>query len=122
MPTRTSTAPACAVAPRRVLTDVVALVRFALQQDEDAGPVPRDGRSALQGMAGTSGTGRQRFTDEQRWWLDAIKDTIAESFAAEHVELRPLAYVQHGGAGRAYQVFGEQLEPLLDEMNRELVA
>jgi hypothetical protein len=30
--------------------------------------------------------------------------------------------VQRGGLGNAWQLFGEELEPLLGELNRELVA
>lgn len=29
---------------------------------------------------------------------------------------------QRGGLGKAWQLFGEELKPLLDELNRELVA
>jgi len=29
---------------------------------------------------------------------------------------------RHGGLGKAYSVFGNDLQPLLDELNQELVA
>jgi type I restriction enzyme R subunit len=108
-------------APRRVLTDIVALVRFALQQDEALVPFPEtvEGRYR-EWLAHQEASGR-RFTAEQRWWLDAIKDTIAKSFAAD-IETLELEYASRGGAGRAWQVFGPALEPLLEELNRELVA
>ncbi|MBA3380625.1 MAG: hypothetical protein H0T97_01985, partial [Actinobacteria bacterium] len=31
-------------------------------------------------------------------------------------------FIQHGGLGRAGQVFGSQLTPLLDELNEALVV
>jgi type I restriction enzyme R subunit len=107
--------------PRKVMTDIVALVRFALQQDEALVPFPETVEARYQEWLAHQEASGRRFTDEQRWWLDAIKDTIAKSFAAD-VETLELEYAQRGGAGRAYQVFGAALEPLLEELNRELVA
>jgi type I restriction enzyme R subunit len=31
-------------------------------------------------------------------------------------------FVQHGGLGKAYELFGEQLAPLLDELTEVLAA
>jgi hypothetical protein len=35
--------------------------------------------------------------------------------------LESLPFSQKGGLGRAYQLFGERLQPLLDELNEVLV-
>ena len=61
-------------------------------------------------------------TQEQRRWLELIRDQIAASveITAEAFDYAPLA--QHGGLGKAYQVFGEALEPLLEELNEVLAA
>ena len=107
---------------RRILTDVVALVRFALQQDEALVPFPDAVASRYREWLERQEALGRHFTDEQRWWLDAIKDAIAASFAVELESFDYAPFVQRGGAGRAYQVFGAQFESLLEELNRELVA
>jgi type I restriction enzyme R subunit len=42
------------------------------------------------------------------------------SIETEDLELSP--FNQQGGLGKAYQVFGEQLPKLLDELNEVLAA
>jgi type I restriction enzyme R subunit len=85
-------------------------------------PVPDTVEARYQDWLARQESAGRRFTDEQRWWLGAIKDAIAGSFAIELTAFDLAPFVQRGGAGRAYQVFGEALEPLMEELNRELVA
>jgi type I restriction enzyme R subunit len=104
------------------VTDVVALVRFALHRDDALVPYKEtvDGRYerwiSQQERAGVT------FSAEQRLWLDLIKDQIAASMAIEMDDFEYAPFAQKGGAGRAYQVFGERLEPLLNELNEVLAA
>ena len=62
------------------------------------------------------------FTSQQRQWLDAIKDHIANSLRVERddLELPPLR--QLGGLGKAHEVFGDELPALLDELKGSLAA
>ncbi len=109
-------------APRSVLTNLVALVRHAIEPDGDlvAYPLTVDERFrswlAQQEQAGTA------FTDEQQTWLNRIKDHLATSLtiAPDDFELEP--FISHGGYGRANTVFDGRLGPLLDELTQELVA
>jgi len=106
----------------RLLTDVVSLVRFALHRDETLVPFRDtvDGRYGRwieqQKLAGV------RFTPEQRQWLELIKDQIAASMGIEMDDFEYAPFAQKGGAGKAYQVFGNRLEPLLNELNEVLAA
>jgi type I restriction enzyme, R subunit len=63
-----------------------------------------------------------RFTPEQRQWLDLIKDQIAASMAIEMDDFEYAPFAQKGGAGKAFQIFGERLHPLLAELNEVLAA
>ena len=109
---------------QRVLTDLVSLVRFALApgrrarrltpsssrerfdawllQQENAG---RDvhARAARAGSSGSATTSRRR-----------------SAITADDFDYTP--FVEHGGLGKAAQVFGDDLTPLLDELNEVLVA
>jgi type I restriction enzyme R subunit len=51
-----------------------------------------------------------------------IRDHIAANLSIEvdHFDLAPFA--QQGGLGRAYQVFGDNLNKTLDELNTVLAA
>ncbi|MGH9131530.1 MAG: type I restriction-modification enzyme R subunit C-terminal domain-containing protein, partial [Acidimicrobiales bacterium] len=108
--------------PGRVLTNIVSLVRFALEQDSALVPFPDvvEGRFAAW-MAGQETAGRA-FTDEQRVWLERIRDHISASLAIGADDLESVPFVQHGGLGKAYELFGEALNPLLDELTEVLAA
>jgi type I restriction enzyme R subunit len=103
-------------------TNLISLVRKALDPDRDlvAYPLTVDERFqswlAQQQQVGTT------FTDEQVTWLVRIKDHLATSLTIgpEDFELEP--FVGHGGYGRASIAFSGRLAPLLDELAQELVA
>ena len=105
-----------------VLTNLVSLVKHALEPGGElvAYPLTVDERFqnwlAQQTQAGTA------FTDEQRTWLTRIKDHLATSLAVapDDFELEP--FVSHGGYGRANGAFNGHLAPLLDQLTQELVA
>ena len=67
-------------------------------------------------------TAGRTFTDEQRVWLGRIRDHIASSLVINAEDFDGVPFVQHGGLGKAYELFGEQLTPLLDELTQVLAA
>ena len=107
---------------QRMLTDIVSLVEFALDQDDELVPFHEkvDERFGawlqMQIQAGAV------FTDEQARWLGWMKDHIAGAMAidASAFELPP--FMEHGGIGKAYAVFGDRLQPLMDELSGALAA
>jgi len=64
----------------------------------------------------------RKFSDEQRQWLEAIRDHIAASFAIEVDDLDYVPFAQRGGLGKASQLFGNQVAGLLNELNEVLAA
>ncbi len=106
----------------KVLADIVSLVRFALRQEGELRPY-REGVSERfeKWMASQESNGR-KFTDDQRQWLEAIRDHIATSLSIEPVDFELVPFDQHGGLGRAQQVFGKELSSLLGELNEVLPA
>ena len=67
----------------------------------------------------TQGMSPQAFTSDQKKWLDAIKDHIASSLAIEQDDLEEVPFNTIGGLGRAYELFGDRLAPILDELNMD---
>jgi type I restriction enzyme R subunit len=105
----------------RVLTDIVSLVRFAVHQQEELHPFQEDVSARFaRWMAQQESNGRT-FTDEQRQWLEAIRDHIGTSLTIEAEDFDYEPFVQRGGLGKAFQVFGNDLQPLLRELNEVLV-
>jgi type I restriction enzyme R subunit len=51
-----------------------------------------------------------------------IKDHITASFHIEVDDLDYTTFDKQGGRGKMYQLFGEEMEPLLNEINEVLVA
>ena len=130
---------------RRILTDLVSLVRYAMHQENELVPYPEkvmanfrawlaqqqtspsplagEGRASPSPLAGEGrGEGAGRFTDEQRWWLEKMAEHIASNLGidAEDFDLSP--FDQRGGLGRVHQLFGPALPTVIEELNAALVA
>jgi type I restriction enzyme R subunit len=55
-------------------------------------------------------------------WLHMIRDHIAASLSIEPDDLELSPFDRKGGLGRFYEVFGDNYEAILHELNIELVA
>lgn len=76
-------------------------------------------RRALIQMATGSG---KTFTADQIAWLNLIRDHIATSLSIEPDDFDYAPFSQRGGLGKADQLFGNDLNRILDELNLKLVA
>jgi type I restriction enzyme R subunit len=110
------------VSAQRLLTDIVSLVRFALHRDSDLVPYAEQVRERFAGwMAQQQNRGR-RFTEEQVRWLEMICDHVATSLEIDIQDFDYSPFAGEGGLGRARRVFGDELRPILDELNEALAA
>lgn len=108
--------------------DLVALVRFALEQQ----PVLEPFADSVQARFDEWLAQKQRgsgvpplgyaFTSDQLAWLHLIRDHIATSLAIEPDDFGYSPFSQRGGLGKAHQLFGDQLMKLLEELNVALAA
>ncbi len=106
----------------RQLADVIALVRHALNPQDVLTPFAATVEERYQRWLTEQEAAGVRFTPEQCKWLDAIKDHIASSLGIEQDDFEYAPFTQLGGLGRVYQVFGNQLPVILDELNERLAA
>jgi len=106
----------------RVFADVVALVRFALGQAGELRPYGEQVRERFERWLARQEAAGKSFTGEQKRWLEAICDHVAASIDIKPEDLEYTPFVERGGLGRAYQLFGPDLSPLLDELNEALAA
>ena len=107
---------------QRILTDLVSLVRFAMQQDNELVPYPeRVAANYKAWLAQQASTGKA-FTPEQLRWLEMIRDHVAANLGVTVEDFDYAPFSLQGGLGRVVQLFGAEWPKVIDEMNRELVA
>ena len=106
----------------RVLTDLVSLVRFALEQEDELVPYPELVDERFRTWLLQQENAGRTFTPPQLAWLERIRDHVAASLAISADDFDYTPFVEHGGIGKAYELFGDELTPLLDELNEALVA
>jgi type I restriction enzyme R subunit len=101
---------------RRVLTDLVTLVRFALHEDEELVPFPERVAEQYHAWLLQQQNAGRDFTPEQLAWLERIRDTIASSLGVSRDDFQYAPFAERGGLGKAVELFGEELDPLLTEL------
>ncbi len=107
---------------KRLLTDIVSLVRFATHRDDELVPYGDQVRARFERwMAQQEHRGRA-FTAEQRRWLEMMRDHIATSLEMTVEDLDYAPFAEAGGRGKAAQVFREKLREVLEELNGVLAA
>jgi type I restriction enzyme R subunit len=107
---------------RRILTDLVSLVRYAMHQENELVPYPERVAANFRAWMAQQQAAGKAFTDEQRWWLEKMAEHIASNLGIEAEDFGYAPFDQRGGLGRVHQVFGAELPKVMDELNRELVA
>lgn len=108
---------------KRLLTDLVSLVRFAMHQDNELVPFPERVIANFKAWIVGAAQGRDEpFTDEQVRWLKMIRDHIAANLTIEIDDFDYAPFSREGGLGKVHQLFGEQLSEILNELNQGLAA
>ena len=102
--------------------DLVPLVRFALAQQPMLEPFAESVGVRFDRWIAQKAAAGAIFSDDQRAWLELIRDHIATSLSIEPEDFEFSPFNQHGGLGRAAQLFGDGLTALLDDLNGALAA
>jgi len=110
------------VGPQRLLTNIISLVRFSIGKSDILEPFSETvNHKFIQWLSQQEELGRT-FTSEQKKWLFLIKDHIATSLSIEIDDFEYSPFNQKGGAFKAYQLFGIELNNILLEMNTVLMT
>lgn len=103
--------------PQKLLTNIISLVRFAMNKADVLEPFPETVNERFQQwLAKQEQLGRE-FTPEQVEWLTMIKDHIATSVTISMEDFDDPPFYGKGGRVKAYQVFEKELEKVLDDLN-----
>ncbi len=104
------------------LTALVALVRKVSGIDEKLIAYEKTIDRNFQNWVFGKQAGAIKFNEEQMQWLRMIKDHVAGSFHIERDDFEMNPFDAAGGLGKMYQLFGEQMEPIIEEINEALAA
>jgi type I restriction enzyme R subunit len=108
--------------PQKLLTNIISLMRFALEKSDVLEPFSdMVDRRFNDWLAQQEGLGK-RFSPEQMEWLTMIKEHIATSLSIGIDDFEMAPFNQRGGAVKIYQLFGQQLNGILEELNERLAA
>jgi len=106
----------------RVNTDLVSLVRYALGISDELVPYPDLVAERFAAWLLQQDNAGRTFTDDQLAYLHMIKSHLAASLTIAQRDLMGAPFSEHGGLGRARQLFGNDLKPLLHELTEALAA
>ena len=108
--------------PAKTLTDVIALVRFALGTEETLAPFSATVLQRYNLWMGREKNAGRIYGPEALGWLDAIREYLATNVEMTLPDMQE-QFAERGGILAARRVFGaERLAPLLDELTQALVA
>ncbi|MGC6328709.1 type I restriction endonuclease subunit R [Rhizorhabdus sp. FW153] len=109
--------------PARVLTDIVALVRYALGQRDTLAPLSADMAGRFNLWLGREKTAGREYGPEQLGWLEAIRDHLAANIdlSLRDLQEQPV-FVERGGVIAARRAFGDRLDKIIEELPDALVA
>ncbi|MCL1666718.1 DEAD/DEAH box helicase family protein [Elizabethkingia ursingii] len=109
--------------PKDELTALVSLIRKVCGIDEELKPFDKTIDENFKKWIFAQNAGQHnRFSTEQMEWLRMIKDHIVSSY---HIELDDLDYTpfdSKGGRGKMYQLFGNEMDSIINELNEALAA
>lgn len=108
--------------PKKELTALVSLIRRITEIDPVLTAYDQTVNRNFQEWVFKKQAGTLKFNEDQMNWLRMIKDYVATSF---HLEIDDLDYTPFdalGGRGRMYQLFGDEMNMVISELNEALAA
>jgi type I restriction enzyme R subunit len=106
----------------RLLTDLISLARHAMGVDAELVSYADQADTRFQNWLMQQQNRGRTFTEEQRGWLELIRDRIVVDLEVRMEDLDDTPFAERGGLGKVWSLFGEDLEVIVAELNRELVA
>lgn len=108
--------------PKKLLTDIISLLRFGIGVSDVLEPYSDIVARKFETWVAQQEAEGHTFTSEQMEWLFMIKDHIASSVSIEMDDFDSVPFNQRGGAVRVYQLFGNELNSIMGELNEVLAA
>ena len=104
------------------LTAIVSLIRKVSGIDKTLTAYDKIVDKNFQNWVFKKQAGVTKFNEEQMQWLRMIKDYVISSFHIEKDDFDLNPFNAQGGLGKMWQLFGQQTEDIINELNEVLVA
>ncbi|MEM4406995.1 MAG: type I restriction-modification enzyme R subunit C-terminal domain-containing protein [Candidatus Methanomethylicaceae archaeon] len=108
--------------PQKLLADIASLVRFAIGESDDLEPFSDTVNQRFASWVVAKEKGGIKFTPTQMEWLMMIKDHIATSLSIKMDDFELAPFYEKGGAMKVYNLFGKELNTILNELNEALAV
>ncbi len=109
--------------PKEELMALVSLIRHICAIDAELTPFDATVRRNFQSWVMQKQRGNApKFNAQQMAWLHMIRDHVTTSYHIDRDDLEYAPFDAKGGLGRMHQLFGDEMDTLLDEMNEALAA
>jgi type I restriction enzyme R subunit len=106
----------------RQFTDIVSVIRYALHHDDVLTPFADVVHERFDRWLGTQNSAGRTFSADELHWLELIRDHVAASMTITPDDFAYTPFNEAGGIGKAYELFKDDLNKLLDELNAVLAA
>jgi type I restriction enzyme R subunit len=109
--------------PKNEMVALVSLIRKVAGIDNALTPYDKTvDRNFQQWILKKNAGQHNRFTKEQMEWLYMLKEQIATSVHIEADDLDYTPFDAKGGRGKMWQLFGDEMEAIINELNEALAA
>lgn len=112
----------CNGSPRNELTAIVSLIRKISGLDGTLTSYDKIVDKNFQDWVFKKQAGATKFNEEQMQWLRMIKDYVVNSFHIDKDDFDLNPFNAQGGLGKMWQLFGDQTEEIINELNEALSA
>ena len=104
------------------LTDLICLARHALGVEEQLVSFQDQAAERFTGWLAQQANRGRTFSGEQLNWLELIRDQIVVDLEVRMSDLDDPPFAQQGGLGKVYQLFGQELGSIVQELNEVVAA
>jgi len=108
--------------PRNELVALVSLIRKVAGIDKALTSYDKTVDKNFQNWVFKKQAGTLKFNEEQMQWLRMLKEEIANSVHIDLDDLDLTPFNKHGGKGKMWQLFGNETEKIINELNEALAA
>jgi type I restriction enzyme R subunit len=108
--------------PKNELVALVSLIRKVTGIDATLTSYDKTVDRNFQNWVFKKQAGTLKFTEEQMQWLRMLKDHIAASISVAADDLDYTPFDARGGKGKMWQLFGNETENIINELNEALAA
>ncbi|NOZ36008.1 MAG: DEAD/DEAH box helicase family protein [Chlorobi bacterium] len=108
--------------PKNELTALVSLIRKVTGIDKQLTAFDKTTDKNFQTWVFKKNAGNIQFTENQMEWLRMIKEHVANSFHFDKDDLDYAPFDAKGGLAKMWQLFGNDMETIISELNEALAA